>query len=166
MYQYYVPWAQVTSVFSPDCRTQEAAESSDIPHLRLEDTELLPREYITSPEVSENLPDHISQGSDHEGMQNSNDLFGVSGDDLMRSRDLDISQRDTTNESLDITKDSPHKAMGRMLAQHVTEEALRDEMEEGTTISTFQELQILLTDREQVSLFYRDNIIMQRITYL
>ena len=57
--------------------------------------------------------------------------------------------RDTTG-SLNVSKDSPHKMMGRMLAQRVTDEVLRGEMEEEGVMSTFQEMQILLANKEQV----------------
>ena len=40
--------------------------------------------------------------------------------------------------------------MGRMLAQRVTDEVLRGEMEEEGVMSTFQEMQILLANKEQV----------------
>ncbi|XP_063674576.1 GRIP and coiled-coil domain-containing protein 2-like isoform X6 [Bolinopsis microptera] len=123
-----------------DCITQEPVENTEIRHLGLEDTEILPEEYITSRENSENYLDNISQGSDEEeGLQNSNDLFGVSGDDMMRSRD-------TTGS---LNEDSPHKMMGRILAQRVTDEVLRGEMEEEGEMSTFQEMQILLANKEQ-----------------
>ena len=49
--------------------------------------------------------------------------------------------------------ESPHKALGRLLAQQASEDALRDEEEGKCNLTSFQELQILLSSRDEVSCF-------------
>ena len=46
--------------------------------------------------------------------------------------------------------ESPHKALGRLLAQKASEDALRDEEEGQCNLTSFQELQILLSSRDEV----------------
>ena len=61
--------------------------------------------------------------------------------------------KNTTLGSEDVSMESPHKALGKLLAQKASEDALRDEEEGQCNLTSFQELQILLSSRDEVSSF-------------
>ena len=73
--------------------------------------------------------------------------------------------KNTTLGSEDVSMESPHKALGKLLAQKASEDALRDEEEGQCNLTSFQELQILLSSRDEVSSFWNFNIFGQILSH-